>query len=61
MKADEEVANVQAMEAQALKDECEGELAEALSALEAALAALNTLKVRDNVGVSPGWGFCQFQ
>ncbi|KAK7101384.1 hypothetical protein V1264_019771 [Littorina saxatilis] len=47
VKADEAVANVQAGEAQALKDECEGELAEALPALEAALAALNTLKPSD--------------
>lgn len=46
VKADEAVANKQAAEAQALKDECEADLAEALPALEAALAALNTLKVR---------------
>ena len=45
VKADEAVANVQAAEAQALKDECEAELAEAIPALEAALAALDTLKV----------------
>lgn len=45
VREDEAVANAQAAEAQALKDECEGELAEALPALEAALAALNTLKV----------------
>nr|KAG5708500.1 hypothetical protein BaRGS_026227 [Batillaria attramentaria] len=47
VRADEEVANKQAAEAQALKDECEAELAEALPALEAALAALNTLKPAD--------------
>lgn len=46
MKADEEVANEQAMVAQSLKEECEAELAEAMPALEAALAALDTLKVR---------------
>jgi len=45
VKADEAVANEQAASAQALKDECEAELAEAIPALEAALAALNTLKV----------------
>ena len=45
VREDEAVANAKAAEAQALKDECEGELAEALPALEAALAALNTLKV----------------
>ena len=49
VKADEEVANKQAAEAQALKDECEAELAEALPALEAALAALNTLEVHSSV------------
>ena len=43
--ADEAVANEQAKEAQSLKDECEAELAEAIPALEAALAALDTLKV----------------
>lgn len=47
VRADEEVANKQAAESQALKDECEAELAEALPALEAALAALNTLKPAD--------------
>lgn len=43
---DEAVANEQAGESQALKDECEADLAEAIPALEAALSALNTLKVR---------------
>lgn len=43
--AEEAVANEQAASAQALKDECEAELAEAIPALEAAIAALNTLKV----------------
>ena len=42
--ADEAVANKAAAAAQAIKDECEGDLAEAIPALEAALAALNTLK-----------------
>jgi len=44
---DEAVANDQAQEAQSLKDECEAELAEAIPALEAALAALDTLKPAD--------------
>ena len=42
---DEAVANEQANEAQALKDECEADLAEAIPALEAAISALDTLKV----------------
>ena len=45
VRQDEASANEQAAEAQALKDECESDLAEAIPALEAALAALNTLKV----------------
>ncbi|XP_041350374.1 dynein heavy chain 12, axonemal-like isoform X3 [Gigantopelta aegis] len=47
VKVDEAAANEQAAEAQALKDECEADLAEALPALEAALAALDTLKPAD--------------
>ena len=45
VRKDEEAANEKAAEAQALKDECESDLAEAIPALEAAIAALNTLKV----------------
>lgn len=45
VRRDEAAANVQAAEAQSLKDECENELAEAIPALEGALAALDTLKV----------------
>lgn len=45
VRSEEAVANEQAAAAQALKDECEAELAEAIPALEAAIAALNTLKV----------------
>ena len=45
VRAEEAVANEQAAGSQALKDECEAELAEAIPALEAAIAALNTLKV----------------
>lgn len=45
VRVDEEAATIKATEAQALKNECESELAEAIPALEAALSALNTLKV----------------
>ena len=45
--ADEAVANEAAAAAQAIKDECEGDLAEAIPALEAAISALNTLKPND--------------
>ena len=43
VKADEEVANKQAMAAKAIKDECDADLAEAIPILEGAIAALNTL------------------
>lgn len=43
VKSDEAVANEQASEAQAIKDECDADLAEAIPILESALAALNTL------------------
>ncbi|XP_063078071.1 dynein axonemal heavy chain 3 [Engraulis encrasicolus] len=45
--ADEKVANDAAAAAQAIKDDCEGDLAEAMPALEAALSALDTLKPSD--------------
>ena len=45
VRKDEAVANQKASESQALKEECESDLAKAIPALEAALAALNTLKV----------------
>ncbi len=45
--ADEAIANEAAAAAQAIKDECESELAEAIPALEAAISALNTLKPSD--------------
>eukprot|EP00061_Rhincodon_typus_P009262 g32632.t1 len=45
--ADEAVANEAAAAAQEIKDECEGDLAEAMPALEAAVAALDTLKPAD--------------
>ncbi|NWR70665.1 DYH7 protein, partial [Centropus unirufus] len=47
VKADEEVANEQAMTAKAIKDECDADLAEALPCLESALAALDTLTAQD--------------
>jgi hypothetical protein len=45
--ADEAVANAAAAASQAIKDECESELAEAIPALEASISALNTLKPQD--------------
>ncbi|RVE49566.1 hypothetical protein evm_005794 [Chilo suppressalis] len=45
--ADEALANEAAAAAQAIKDDCESDLAEAVPALEAALQALNTLKPAD--------------
>ena len=45
--ADEAVANEAAGKAQAIKDECEADLAEAIPALEAAINALNTLTSKD--------------
>ncbi|CAJ1084997.1 dynein heavy chain 12%2C axonemal [Xyrichtys novacula] len=47
VRVDEEAATVKASEAQALKNECESDLAEAIPALEAALSALDTLKPSD--------------
>ncbi|XP_076459412.1 dynein axonemal heavy chain 7-like [Babylonia areolata] len=47
VKADEAVANEQARAAQAIKDECDADLSEALPALNAALAALDTLTPAD--------------
>lgn len=47
MAADEAVANKAAAKAQAIKDDCESDLAEAIPALEAAIAALDTLKPSD--------------
>lgn len=41
---DEEIATEKAEEAQALKNECESDLAEALPVMEAAIGALDTLK-----------------
>lgn len=56
VREEEAVANEQAASAQALKDECEAELAEAIPALEAALAALNTLKVETFIKFWGGMG-----
>ncbi|XP_021325607.1 dynein axonemal heavy chain 12 isoform X2 [Danio rerio] len=47
VRVDEEAATLKANEAQALKNECESDLAEAIPALEAALSALDTLKPAD--------------
>lgn len=43
VKADEAVANKQAEAAQAIKDECDSELAKAMPVLNSAITALNTL------------------
>ncbi|XP_030747452.1 dynein heavy chain 3, axonemal isoform X2 [Sitophilus oryzae] len=45
--ADEALANEAAAAAQAIKDDCESDLSEAIPALEAAVAALDTLKPQD--------------
>lgn len=47
MAADEAIANKAAAAAQAIKDECENDLIEAMPALELAISALNTLKPND--------------
>ncbi|NXK36347.1 DYH7 protein, partial [Piprites chloris] len=47
VKVDEEIATEKAEEAQALKNECESDLAQALPVLEAAIGALDTLKPSD--------------
>lgn len=44
---DEAVANDQAMAAQAIKDECDEKLSEAMPILNSAIAALNTLTPAD--------------
>ncbi len=55
VKADEAVANEQAKAAQAIKDECNADLAEAMPILEAALSALDTLtqNVRLKIQLGP--------
>nr|KAF6494562.1 dynein axonemal heavy chain 7 [Rousettus aegyptiacus] len=47
VKADEIVANEQAMASKAIKDECDADLAGALPILESALSALDTLTAQD--------------
>ncbi|KAJ3181585.1 Dynein heavy chain 7, axonemal [Gaertneriomyces sp. JEL0708] len=47
VKGDEEIASAKAAEATAIKEDCEAQLAEAIPALEAAIAALDTLKKSD--------------
>ena len=49
VSAEEAIANEKASQAQALKDECQAELAVAMPALEAAKAALDTIKPADIV------------
>ena len=44
---DEVIANQAAAAAQSIKEECQSDLAEAIPALEAAIAALDTLKPAD--------------
>jgi dynein heavy chain len=47
VEADEAVASKKAEESKAMKEDCESQLAEAIPALESALAALDTLKPAD--------------
>ncbi|KAM8960487.1 dynein axonemal heavy chain 3 [Pelodytes ibericus] len=47
VSADEKVANEAAAASKAIKDECEGDLAEAMPALDAAISALDTLNPSD--------------
>ena len=47
VQRDEEVATIKAAEASAMKNDCESQLAEAIPALNSAIAALNTLKPAD--------------
>ncbi|KAM6955770.1 LOW QUALITY PROTEIN: dynein axonemal heavy chain 7-like [Lycodopsis pacificus] len=47
VKEDEAVANKQAMDAKAIKDECDADLAKAMPILESALSALKTLTNQD--------------
>uniref|UniRef100_A0A8C2XK45 Dynein axonemal heavy chain 3 n=1 Tax=Cyclopterus lumpus TaxID=8103 RepID=A0A8C2XK45_CYCLU len=47
VRVDEEAATIKANEAEALKKECESDLADAIPALEDALSALDTLKPSD--------------
>ncbi|XP_068129764.1 dynein axonemal heavy chain 3-like [Hyperolius riggenbachi] len=47
VEADEAIANKAALEAKAIKDECEQKLSVAIPALNAAIAALDTLKASD--------------
>lgn len=58
VRVDEEAATQKANEAQALKNECESDLAEAIPALEAALSALDTLKVSESSQSPPTPPIC---
>ena len=50
VKADETIANEQALAAKAIKDECDADLAGALPILESALSALDTLTAQVRTG-----------
>ena len=50
VQEEEAIANQAAAEANELKEECERDLSKALPALEGALAALDTLKVKNWLG-----------
>lgn len=56
VRSEEATVNEQAAISKGLRDECEADLAEAIPALEAALAALDTLKVRVHDGLQ--WMLC---
>ena len=47
VQSEEKVANEEAMRVKGIKDECEADLAEAIPALNSALAALDTIKKAD--------------
>ena len=58
VKADETIANEQAMAAKAIKDECDADLAGALPILESALTALDTLTAQVRTQPSACWEMC---
>lgn len=58
VRGEEAAANEQAAVSQTLKDECEADLAEAIPALNAALSALDTLKV--SIDCDQSWAKSSF-
>ena len=58
VKADETIANEQAMAAKAIKDECDADLAGALPILESALTALDTLTAQVRAQLWACWETC---